>query len=98
MEVEKKYPDLLIACIGGGSNAMGLFYDFLDDQDVKMIAVEAAGLGLKTDKKEKLDDHYTDIMTQVKKYFIPEFLNRIDEIIVFNSLQMKDLQTIIDIQ
>tara|TARA_B100002003_G_C13964441_1_gene467010 strand:- start:86 stop:871 length:786 start_codon:yes stop_codon:yes gene_type:complete len=50
MKVENKYPDLLVACIGGGSNAMGLFTDFLDDQDVEMIAVEAAGHGLKSGK------------------------------------------------
>ena len=49
-EVENKLPDLLIACIGGGSNALGLFYDFLDDIDVKMLAVEAAGLGLNSGK------------------------------------------------
>ncbi|MDD3374611.1 MAG: tryptophan synthase subunit beta [Candidatus Omnitrophica bacterium] len=47
---EKKLPDYLLACVGGGSNAMGLFYPFFDDQKVKMIGVEAAGLGLNTDK------------------------------------------------
>jgi len=50
MQIEKKLPDLLIACIGGGSNALGLFHEFLDDKDVKMLAVEAAGHGLKTKK------------------------------------------------
>ena len=50
LEVENKLPDLLIACIGGGSNALGLFYDFLDDKGVKMLAVEAAGLGLNSGK------------------------------------------------
>lgn len=50
MKAENKYPDLLVACIGGGSNAIGLFYDFLDNTDVKMIAVEAAGLGIKSGK------------------------------------------------
>lgn len=43
-------PDYLLACIGGGSNAMGLFYPFLKDKKVKLIGVEAAGLGLKTGK------------------------------------------------
>ncbi len=50
LKYEKKLPDLLLACIGGGSNAIGLFHEFLDDKKVKMIAVEAAGLGLNTDK------------------------------------------------
>ena len=47
---ENKLPDLLIACIGGGSNALGLFYDFLDDKEIEMLAVEAAGLGLSSGK------------------------------------------------
>ena len=41
---------MLIACIGGGSNALGLFHEFLDDSNVEMIAVEAAGHGINTDK------------------------------------------------
>ena len=49
-EVEGKSPDLLLACIGGGSNALGLFHEFLDDSNVEMIAVEAAGHGIETDK------------------------------------------------
>ena len=49
-EVEGKSPDLLMACIGGGSNALGLFHEFLDDSNVEMIAVEAAGHGINTDK------------------------------------------------
>lgn len=47
---EGRLPDLLIACVGGGSNAMGLFYPFLDDEVVEMIGVEAAGYGLETGK------------------------------------------------
>jgi tryptophan synthase beta chain len=45
-----KNPDYLVACIGGGSNAMGLFHAFIKDKTVKMVGVEAAGLGLNTDK------------------------------------------------
>jgi len=50
MGFEGRLPDLLVACIGGGSNAMGLFHPFLDDTDVAMDAVEAAGLGLDSGK------------------------------------------------
>jgi len=50
IKAENKLPNLLIACIGGGSNALGLFHEFLDDQEIKMIAVEAAGRGLKSGK------------------------------------------------
>lgn len=42
---ERRLPDYLIACVGGGSNSLGLFYSFLDDQQVKMIGVEAGGRG-----------------------------------------------------
>lgn len=45
---EKKLPDFLIACVGGGSNAMGLFYEFLNDKKINMIGVEAGGRGIKT--------------------------------------------------
>ena len=48
MEAEGRLPDSLVACIGGGSNAIGLFYDFLDDEDVSIYAVEAAGKGIET--------------------------------------------------
>ena len=47
---EGRLPDSLVACIGGGSNAIGLFHPFLDDPDVKIHAVEAAGEGLDTEK------------------------------------------------
>ncbi|MFO8008589.1 MAG: tryptophan synthase subunit beta [Candidatus Brocadiia bacterium] len=45
MELEDRLPDLLVACVGGGSNAMGLFYPFLDDDSVRMVGVEAGGRG-----------------------------------------------------
>jgi len=47
---EKRLPDLLLACVGGGSNSIGLFYEFLDDEKVKMVGVEAGGLGIETGK------------------------------------------------
>jgi tryptophan synthase beta chain len=46
LEKEERLPDLLIACVGGGSNAIGLFYPFLDDASVAMTGVEAGGLGI----------------------------------------------------
>jgi tryptophan synthase beta chain len=50
LEKEGRLPNLLIACVGGGSNSIGLFYDFLDDESVKMVGVEAAGYGIHTGK------------------------------------------------
>lgn len=49
-EKEGRLPDAVIACVGGGSNAMGLFYDFIEDTSVRLIGCEAAGHGIETDK------------------------------------------------
>ena len=48
LEKEGRLPDVVMACVGGGSNAMGLFYDFIPEQEVKLIGVEAAGRGVNT--------------------------------------------------
>lgn len=48
-ELENKLPDCVIACVGGGSNAMGMFYDFIPDASVKLIGAEAAGKGADTE-------------------------------------------------
>jgi tryptophan synthase beta chain len=50
LEKEERLPDLLIACVGGGSNAMGLFYPFLEDASVKMVGVEAGGEGIEPNR------------------------------------------------
>ncbi len=50
LEREGKLPDALLACVGGGSNAMGLFYDFIGEKQVRLIGCEAAGLGADTDR------------------------------------------------
>lgn len=50
MQKEERLPDALVACVGGGSNAIGTFYPFIDDETVKMIGVEAAGRGIESGK------------------------------------------------
>ena len=50
MKLENRLPDALVACVGGGSNAIGLFYEFLEDAAVKMYGVEAGGLGIERGK------------------------------------------------
>jgi tryptophan synthase beta chain len=50
LEKEGRLPDLLVACVGGGSNAMGLFHPFLNDEAVRMVGVEAGGLGIFPEK------------------------------------------------
>ncbi|MBC2606193.1 tryptophan synthase subunit beta [Pelagicoccus albus] len=47
LEKEGRLPDELVACVGGGSNAIGLFYDFLDEEGIRMVGVEAGGRGIK---------------------------------------------------
>jgi len=48
LETEGRLPDCIVACVGGGSNAMGIFYPFLDDKSVRLVGVEAAGTGLES--------------------------------------------------
>lgn len=50
LEKEERFPDLLVACVGGGSNAIGLFYPFLNDDSVKMLGIEAGGEGIFPEK------------------------------------------------
>ncbi|HEU4838448.1 MAG TPA: tryptophan synthase subunit beta [Micavibrio sp.] len=73
MEKEGRLPDSLIACIGGGSNAMGLFHPFLDDPDVRMIGVEAAGHGVDTDKHAaSLNGGAPAVLHGMKSYFLQD--------------------------
>ncbi len=50
LEKEQKLPKVVVACVGGGSNAMGIFYPFVEDEDVRLVGVEAGGFGLETGK------------------------------------------------
>lgn len=50
LSIEKRLPDYIVACVGGGSNAIGIFYPFINDENVNLIGVEAAGYGIDTDK------------------------------------------------
>lgn len=70
MEAEGKLPDMLIACVGGGSNAMGLFYDFIKDPNVKLVGCEAAGHGIDTEKNAAtLSTGSLGIFHGMKSYF-----------------------------
>ncbi len=71
MEKEGRLPDSLVACIGGGSNAMGLFHPFLDDPGVKMFGVEAAGHGVDTDAHAaSLNGGKPAVLHGMKSYFL----------------------------
>ena len=71
MEKEGRLPDSLVACIGGGSNAMGLFHPFLDDTDVAMYGVEAGGHGVDTDKHAaSLNGGAPGVLHGMRSYFL----------------------------
>lgn len=70
LKAEGKLPDMLIACVGGGSNAMGLFYDFIGDSSVKLVGCEAAGHGIDTDKNAAtISTGTVGIFHGMKSYF-----------------------------
>lgn len=80
MEAEGRLPDSLVACVGGGSNAIGLFYDFLNEPNVKMYAVEAAGHGLDTDKHAaSLAGGKPGILHGMRSYFLQDGDGQIQE-------------------
>ncbi len=71
MEKEGRLPDSLVACIGGGSNAMGLFHPFLDDPSVQMFGVEAAGHGVNTEfHAASLNGGSPAVLHGMKSYFL----------------------------
>ena len=70
MEKEGRLPDMLVACVGGGSNAIGTFYDFINDKDVKLIGCEAAGKGIDTpDTAATINTGRVGIFHGMKSYF-----------------------------
>jgi len=80
MEKEGRLPDLLIACLGGGSNALGLFYPFLDDLDVEMIAVEAGGKGINTKKTAaSINKGSVGVLHGMKSYMLQDKDGQIEE-------------------
>lgn len=71
LEEEQIKPDVCIACVGGGSNAMGLFYTFIEDEEVKLIGVEPAGKGLHTgEHAATLTKGEVGIFHGMKSYFL----------------------------
>lgn len=79
LERTGKLPDLLVAAIGGGSNAIGLFHPFLDDRDVKMLGVEAAGRGLDKEHAASLAGGGPGILHGNKTYLLQDEDGQIDE-------------------
>ena len=77
---EGRTPNTLVACIGGGSNAMGLFHPFLDDPDINIIGVEAGGHGVDTDKHAaSLEGGNPGILHGMRSYFLQDSDGQIQE-------------------
>jgi len=73
LEKEGRLPDAIVACVGGGSNAMGIFYPFIEDEGVRLIGVEAGGLGLDTDKNAaSLIKGSVGVLHGMKSYFLQD--------------------------
>ena len=71
LEMEGRLPDVVMACVGGGSNAMGAFYDFIPNKEVKLVGLEAAGLGVETAQNAATIASGTEgIFHGMKSYFL----------------------------
>ncbi|MFC1991443.1 tryptophan synthase subunit beta [Chloroflexota bacterium] len=80
IEVSGRLPDYIIACVGGGSNAIGIFYPFLDDKSVKLIGVEAAGRGLDTGQHAaSLAEGRVGVLHGTKSYILQDDAGQIRE-------------------
>jgi len=79
LETEGRLPDLLVAAVGGGSNAIGLFHPFLDDADVKMLGVEAAGHGLDKQHAATINRGSPGVLHGNKTYLLQDEDGQIEE-------------------
>jgi tryptophan synthase beta chain len=81
LKKENRIPDYIIACVGGGSNSMGIFYPFLDDKNVRLIGVEAAGFGLNTGKHSAtLLKGRVGIFQGMKNYLLQDKFGQVAEV------------------
>ena len=73
LEAEGRLPDAVVACVGGGSNAIGIFYSFINYEHVKLIGVEAAGMGVETGKHAaSLNGGSVGVLHGMKSYFLQD--------------------------
>lgn len=80
-EKEGKLPDCVVACVGGGSNAMGAFYDFIKEESVRLVGAEAAGKGVDTDKHAAtMAKGIKGIFHGMKSYFLQNEEGQIDPV------------------
>ena len=81
LKAENRLPDCVIACVGGGSNAIGAFYDFIEDKSVSLVGAEAAGMGVETKKHAATQTMGRDgIFHGMKSIFLQNYEGQIDEV------------------
>lgn len=86
LEKEGRLPDVVMACVGGGSNAMGLFYDFIPDKEVQLIGVEAAGRGVNTAQTAAtIARGSLGIFHGMKSYFLQDEYGQIAPVYSFSA-------------
>lgn len=79
LDIEGKLPDVIVACVGGGSNAIGIFYPFIEDQEVRLIGVEAGGYGLETGMHAaSISGGEIGILHGMKSYFLQDQWGQIE--------------------
>ena len=80
LEMEGKLPDVVVACVGGGSNAIGMFYPFINDETVRLIGVEAGGYGLETGQHAaSINGGSVGVLHGMKSYFLQDRWGQIEE-------------------
>lgn len=81
LDIENRLPNFIVACVGGGSNAIGIFYPFIDSQEVKLIGVEAAGYGIETDKHcATLTKGRAGVFQGMKTYLLQDEEGQVNEV------------------
>jgi len=80
LEIEGKLPDVIVACVGGGSNAIGIFYPFIEDDNVELVGVEAGGYGLETGKHSaSINGGSIGVLHGMKSYFLQNEWGQIEQ-------------------
>ncbi len=80
LEIEGRLPDAVVACVGGGSNAIGMFYPFIEDENVRLIGVEAAGFGLETGQHAaSINGGSIGVLHGMKSYFLQDEWGQIEQ-------------------
>jgi len=79
LEIEGKLPDVIVACVGGGSNAIGIFYPFVEDTQVRLVGVEAGGYGIETGMHAaSINGGTIGVLHGMKSYFIQDEWGQIE--------------------